>query len=139
MINYEPEQVYQDFWKEIICDEDGNIDIEQVKKELCDFYKMIQEVPKVYSAITDGHLSKPIWDAETVLSYFYETFANKAWLVDLLIDDWDLIIADCKTNEDYKRAIFEYFGIDDNHTVFNDIKQGLQEAIDYERGKETNK
>lgn len=70
MSNYDVERVYQDFWKEIICDKDGKVDIEQVKKELCDYYKILQEVPKVYSEVTGGVLSKPLYDAETVLSFF---------------------------------------------------------------------
>lgn len=113
MNRYDVEQVYQDFWKDIICDKDGNIDVEQLKKELCDFYHMIQEVPKVYYEVTDGTLSKCLYDAETVLSFFREKFENKAISVDYLEDDWDLITAECETNEDYKKAIFEYFEIGD--------------------------
>ena len=112
MNRYDVEQVYQDFWKDIICDDDGNIDVEQLKKELCDFYVMIQEVPKVYYEVTDGTLSKCLYDAETVLDYFREKFENKARSVDYLEDDWDLITAECETNDDYKKAIFEYFEID---------------------------
>ena len=69
MSNYDVDQIYQDFWKEIICDKYGNIDVEQVKNELCDYYKMLQEVPKVYCEVTGGILSKPLYDAETVLSF----------------------------------------------------------------------
>ena len=32
MSNYDVEQIYQDFWKDIICVGNGIIDIEQVKK-----------------------------------------------------------------------------------------------------------
>lgn len=113
MNRYDVEQVYQDFWKDIICDDDGNIDVEQLKKELCDFYKMIQEVPKVYYEVTDGTLSKCLYDAETVLRLFRDKFASKACAVDYLEDDWDLITAECKTNEDYKKAVFEYLEIGD--------------------------
>ena len=113
MSNYDVERVYQDFWKEIICDKDGKVDIEQVKKELCDYYKILQEVPKVYSEVTGGVLSKPLYDAETVLSFFRDKYANKAGNVDLLSDDWDLITAECKTNTDYKKAIFDYLQIEE--------------------------
>lgn len=110
---YDVEQVYEDFWQEIICDSDGNIDVEQVKKELCDYYIMLQEVPKVYCEITDGMLSKPLYDAETVLSFFRDRYANKAGAVDYLSDDWDFITAECKTNADYKKAIFDYLQIEE--------------------------
>ena len=112
MSNYDAEQIYQNFWKEIICDENGIIDIEQVKKELCDYYKMLQEVPKVYCEVTGGILSKPLYDAETVLRFFRDKYANKAVAVDYLSDDWDLITAECKTNADYKKVIFDYLQIE---------------------------
>ena len=67
MSNYDVEQIYQDFWKDIICVGNGIIDIEQVKNELCDDY---------------------------------------------LSDDWDFITAECKTNADYKKAIFDYLQIE---------------------------
>lgn len=111
MNRYDIEQIYQDFWKDIICDADGNINVEQLKKELYDFYVMIQEVPKVYYAVTGGILSKCLYSAETVLDYFREKYEDKAWAVDLLEDDWDFITAECKSNEDYKKALFEYFEI----------------------------
>ncbi len=114
MINkYDVEQVYQDFWKDIICDDDGNIDVDQLKKELRDFYVMIKEVPKVYCGVTGGMLSKCLYDADVVLGIFEEKYASKAVSVDYLEDDWDLITAECETKEDYKRAIFEYFEIGD--------------------------
>lgn len=112
MSKYKPDQVYEDFWKEIICDADGNINIEQLKKELYDFYIMIENVPKVYCEVTGGILSKPCWDAETVLTYFRDKFANKAGAVDYLKYDWDAVTEDCATNEEYKNAIFEYLEID---------------------------
>ena len=113
MSNYDVEQVYQDFWKEIICDKDGNINIEKVKNELHDYYIMLQEVPKVYCEVTGGILGNPLYDAETVLSFFRDKYANKAGVVDFLLDDWDLITAECKTNTDYKKAIFDYLGIEE--------------------------
>ena len=113
MSNYDVEQTYQDFWKDIICIGNGIIDIEQVKKELCDYYKMLQEVPNVYCEVTDGILSKPLYDAETVLRFFRDKYANKAGAVDYLSDDWDLITAECKTNADYKKVIFDYLGIEE--------------------------
>lgn len=106
------EQIYQEFWKDIIYKEDGNIDVDAVKCELADYYKMLQEVPAVYSEVTGGILSKPLYKAETVLSYFREKYYDKAWLVDLIADDWDLITDGCETNDDYKKAVFEYLNIE---------------------------
>jgi hypothetical protein len=110
-MNNNENEVFETFWKEIIIDEDGNINMDQLKLELLDFYNMINEVPKVYSAVTGGILSKPTWDAEYVLDYFNEKYGSKAAALEYLADDWDLITADCETNADFKKAIFNYMYI----------------------------
>lgn len=61
------EKVYRKFWKPIV-EKDGVLDTEQVKKELYDFYNIIQNVPKVYSHITNGLLSKPNYPADVVIN-----------------------------------------------------------------------
>lgn len=110
----EVEKVFQEFWADIVCNEDGSINMEQVKKELYDYEFLLNEVPKVYDEVTGGFLSKPNSYADAVLSFFRERYANKAWAVKLLPDDWDDITADCVTNEDYKNAIFEYLDVEED-------------------------
>lgn len=110
----EVEKVFQEFWADIVCNEDGSINMEQVKKELYDFRIIMNEVPKVYSEITGGRLSYLTYPAETVLGVYYEKYGNKAFAVKLIPDDWADITADCVTNEDYKKAIFEYFEIEED-------------------------
>ena len=109
---YDVEEEWE-FWKDIVCNEDGTINVEQLKKELCDFSLMIGEVPKVYSAVTGGMLSKPHYYADTVISVFNERYGEKADAVDYLVDDWGLVTAECETNEDYKKAIFKYLGCEE--------------------------
>ena len=43
----------------------------------------------------------------------HERYGEKADAVDYLVDDWDLVTAECETNEDYKKAIFEYLGCEE--------------------------
>lgn len=112
-VDPEAEQVYQEFWKDIICNEDGSINIEQLKKELYDYSRVLDNVPAVYSEITGGMLSYPTYKSETVLNIFREKYYDKAWAVDLLADDWDLITAECETNEDYKKAVLEYLNVEE--------------------------
>ena len=113
IVTPEVEQIHQEYWKDIICKEDGSIDVDAVKCELADYYRMLQNVPLVYSEVTGGMLSKPLYKADFVLGYFREKYSDKAWAVDLLADDWDLITEECETNEDYKKAIFEYLGTEE--------------------------
>lgn len=110
-MNNNENEVFETFWKEIIMDEDGNINMDQLKLELLDFYNMINEVPKVYCAVTGGILSKPTWSAEAVLEYFNEKYANKADSAYYLADDWEFVTADCITNADFKEAILKYLGV----------------------------
>jgi len=50
---------YDEFWRDIVERPDGTLDPDQVKKELHDFRFMIEQVPQVYSHVTDGRISKP--------------------------------------------------------------------------------
>ena len=106
------EEVWQEFWKDIVCDESGTINLEQLKKELYDYSIVLNEVPKVYCEITDNLLSKPFYNAETVLGIFRDKYADKLYGLKCLPDDWDNITADCATNEDYKKALFDYLEIE---------------------------
>lgn len=62
----EVEKVYQEFWKPIISP-NGEIDCEQIKKELYDYHCIMREVSKVYDHITRGRISKPNTVAEAVI------------------------------------------------------------------------
>jgi hypothetical protein len=52
------QECWDDFWAPI-CAPDGELDLEQVKKELFDCHGMIQEIPKVFDHVTGGRISKP--------------------------------------------------------------------------------
>lgn len=62
----EVQKVYDEYWKRIV-EPGGVLDFEQVKKELFDFHVMIQEVPKVYDAVTGGKFSKHLTRAEVII------------------------------------------------------------------------
>ncbi len=69
-------QIYDEFWKEIIEDENGNINFDQIKRELSDFHFIINEVPKVYMEITGGRISKPNTYASEVISEYENKLSN---------------------------------------------------------------
>lgn len=58
------------FWRPLVTDKKGRLKKKQIKKELADFYLLLEEVPKVYMAVTGGKLSYPDYDAQTVISVF---------------------------------------------------------------------
>ncbi|PWK07512.1 hypothetical protein [Tumebacillus permanentifrigoris] len=61
------EQVWIEFWKPLVTDAEGNVDMDQVKKELCDLHFLIQNVGKVYDHITGGMISKVLTDPKVVI------------------------------------------------------------------------
>lgn len=76
-LDAEIESNFENFWKAIIMNEDGSVNLEQVKKELFDFSFVMEQVPKVYCAITNDTLSKINYPAEVVISK-YEECLNEA-------------------------------------------------------------
>lgn len=61
---------WKDFWEEILVKEDGSIDLEQLKKELSDFYVLIHYIPEIYCEITGGMVSKHMTAPSAVLSCY---------------------------------------------------------------------
>jgi len=64
------DSVYDEFWKDIIEDPEG-LNLSQIKKELYDFWVVMEEVSKVYLEISNYKFSKPTTSAEYVLEEHY--------------------------------------------------------------------
>jgi hypothetical protein len=58
---------YDEFWKDIIEDEYGIINLDLIKKELSDYKFILEQVSEVYCHITGGKLSKQHYYAGTVI------------------------------------------------------------------------
>lgn len=69
MADADVEKVFQDFWANIVM-RDGQLDLEQVKKELFDFHQLIRNVSLVYCEVTNHAVSKPLTDPQVVISLF---------------------------------------------------------------------
>ena len=61
------ETTFEEFWKEIVESPDGSLNIDQVKRELHDFWVMMGEVPKVYCHVSGGLISKANTCSEAVI------------------------------------------------------------------------
>lgn len=107
------EDTFEAYWKDIIMNPDGTVNLNAVKNELADFKFIIEQLPEVYSAVTGGVLSKHMYKANVVIDMFYEKYGNIAEQARLLPDDWDLVTAECKTNAEYKKVIMEYLGAEE--------------------------
>lgn len=59
------ESVYDEFWKGLV-EVNGELDLDAVKRELFDFWQVMQRVPKVYCYITGHQASKLLTDPDIV-------------------------------------------------------------------------
>ena len=64
----EIQKEYIYFWKDIIENEDGTLNKDQIMRELYDFSVLIRNVSKVYCHITGGAVSKPLTDPDVVIA-----------------------------------------------------------------------
>lgn len=62
------EKDYQDFWKEIVENPDGSLNLDQVKRELSDYHSFMGTAAEVYMHITDGKISKIQTTAGAIIS-----------------------------------------------------------------------
>lgn len=95
MKNYE--EVYEEFWKDIIEDEDGNIDKDALMRELSDYAFLLDEVPKVYMEVTGGKISYPNTYAYEVINEannHYQEIYNELSEEDLVEIPFDIDIVD---------------------------------------------
>lgn len=74
MEDYEVE--YDEFWKDIIENEDGSINLDQLKKELSDFKQLMTNIPKVYMHVTGGAISKVNTKPEAVCQLADEHYSS---------------------------------------------------------------
>jgi hypothetical protein len=76
MLAKEIEENYNDVWKQIIENNDGSLNLDQIKKELFDYWNFMEDCSLVYSHVTGGRISKPNTKAFEVISeadHYYST------------------------------------------------------------------
>ncbi len=70
------EQKYIEFWKDIIENPDGTINKEQLMKELSDYSSLLDSVPKVYLAVTEGKIGNPLTHADVVIGLYNDSLSG---------------------------------------------------------------
>ena len=60
------EQDFEEIWKPLLLT-DGVLDMEKVKNEMMDLIFVYKQVAEVYSELTGGLLSKPMYYAGTII------------------------------------------------------------------------
>lgn len=59
--------VWNEFWKDILENEDGSINVEQLKKELHDWHHVLDQIPIIYMELSGGILSKTGYWASQIM------------------------------------------------------------------------
>lgn len=99
-----PQESYDHFWKDLV-EVDGKMDEELVKAELHDYHFVIDQVPKVYDAVSGGRISKPNTYAYEVIGEFERHFLNMG----IAHDDVEDMISRAKTLKDLVEELRDYF------------------------------
>lgn len=99
-------QEYEEFWKNIVENEDGTLNKDQVMRELSDYSMVMDNCASAYSTMTNGRISKQNTHFFEVENIFNELYLDR----DIIIDDMIEILKIDDINE-LKKQINDYFGI----------------------------
>lgn len=66
------EENWEEFWKDIILNKDGSVNLDQLKKELFDFSDMIHRMMDLTCAITNERMSYATYSVKNILSVAQE-------------------------------------------------------------------
>lgn len=122
------EKTYADFWKSIVENPDGTLNLDQVMRELHDYHQMIEQVPLVYSEVTGGRISKPNTMASAVIGEAIDVAEGD--LRDLAREISKQILAEasgeggvrCPCHEDAARIALRVAGIEDDTAAAESAK-----------------
>ena len=85
------EGIWNDFWAPLVTNDDGTLNLDQIKRELADWHYAMGEVSEVYLHVTGDALSKPLYFASDVIAAAEEHTSQRiAWAINDFIDDNDL-------------------------------------------------
>lgn len=103
---------YEEFWKDIIENEDGSINKDQLMRELADYSMVMHNCAMAYSTMTNQAISKQntlFSEVESIFSDIY--FSKEDYDVYGCSEDLITILNDCDNIEELKKDIIDYFDI----------------------------
>lgn len=101
-------KVYKEFWQDIV-EKDGELDKDAIMRELSDYHHVLQNVPKVYCAVTGNRMSKTTYYADDVISEFEKLNMDRG----MVWDDIQALTNDCTTLEELRSEVIGYFSFKD--------------------------
>lgn len=70
MYEIDAEEEYNSFWKSVVENNDGTINMEQLKKELADYSLLMKNMSELFCLITGGRISKQNTMAYVIASIY---------------------------------------------------------------------
>lgn len=105
------QEEYEDFWKDIVENEDGTLNKDQIMRELSDYSMVMDNCERAYYEMTNGLISKP----NTLFCEVENIFNDKYVCKDVYdaygcIDDIEQIL-EIDDLDELKKEIRNYFNI----------------------------
>ena len=97
---------YEEFWKDVVENEDGTLNKDQVMRELSDYSMVMNNCAKAYCVMTKQRISKQNTMFFEVERVFNELYLDK----DIVVDDIIEILKEEDINK-LKETIRDYFDI----------------------------
>lgn len=99
-------QEYEEFWKDIVENEDGTLNKDQVMRELSDYSMVMDNCARAYSLMTKQRISK-----QNTMFFEVENIFNELYLDNnIVVDDIIEFLKEEDINE-LKSDLINYFGI----------------------------
>jgi hypothetical protein len=71
-------QSFDTYWRDIVCDPDGSLNLDKVARELADALTLQNSLTEVYSAVSNGAVSKPFTLPSVVIGLHEEACMREA-------------------------------------------------------------
>jgi len=106
---------YNRFWKQIVENEDGTLNKDQVMRELCDYSMVLDNCAQAYSKMTNNMVSKQNTKFSAVEEIFDTCYLDR----DITTDDICDMIENNNDINELKSELKKYFGIMESNNENN--------------------
>ncbi|MBP3504695.1 MAG: hypothetical protein J6K18_06160 [Bacilli bacterium] len=105
--NRDYKKEYEEFWKDIVENDDGTLNKDQVMRELSDYSMVMDNCARAYCLMTHQRISKQNTMFFEVENIFNDLFIDKELCADDLINT---VITKDMSHDEIIKAIREYLG-----------------------------
>lgn len=70
MLSMDYKQEYEEFWKDIVENEDGTLNKDKVMRELCNYNIVLENCTKAYCFLSNNRINDPLSSFDDVMSIY---------------------------------------------------------------------